>query len=359
MPATRVAIIAPEGLAGRGGIGRVMTYLVRYLDQHTSNVDIRVYASRLSERAPLSHLSVAPALLWMAIGLLVHQIDVVHINIAPRGSTWRKMLYLRVAKMLGKKVVLHLHGSGYDEFYAQQGARRQALIREFFRSADRVVVLSGFWRRFALDGLQLDATKVVEIPNGAPIAIKEPPKRRVGEATQIAFLGEVGSRKGIDVLINALAELGPDFAKWRLVVGGNGEVAAAAERIAACGLADRVEMLGWVSEDQVDQILRASDIFVLPSRAENQPVSILEAMARAIPVVSTTVGAIPEQVVHGETGLLVPAGDSKALAAALKTLIEDPDLRSRMGAAGHARFMAQFSAAACGDNFAKLYRDMA
>jgi glycosyltransferase involved in cell wall biosynthesis len=96
-----------------------------------------------------------------------------------------------------------------------------------------------------------------------------------------------------------------------------------------------VELLG--ERDDVAELLASSDVFVLSSRAEGLPISILEAMAAGLPVVATRVGGIPELVVDGETGFLVPAGDAPARADALRRLVEDPALRERLGAAGRRR----------------------
>jgi glycosyltransferase involved in cell wall biosynthesis len=98
---------------------------------------------------------------------------------------------------------------------------------------------------------------------------------------------------------------------------------------------------------------------VLPSRAENQPVAILEAMARGVPVIATAIGAIPEQVVDGETGLLVPPGDAGRLQAALERLLNAPDQRAAMGAAARWRYEEHFSIAQCANAFGRLYRSLA
>lgn len=350
----RVAIVLSDGLSVRGGIGRVMTYLKREIDAGVPDITLSVQAARLTDKPVLKHVTVPFALATFAFRIITRRIDIAHINVAPRGSTWRKRLFAKLAKSLGCRVLLHLHGSGYDEFYAAQNPAKQERIRAFFASADRVVALSPYWTRFLVSQMGIDPSKIVEIPNGVPSASAS---RNVSEgAPLIAFLGLVGQRKGTDVLIDALSLLTKRDVPFRAVLAGNGEVEEAKSQAAKLGVADRIDFPGWVGEAEADALLNRADIFVLPSRAENQPVSILEAMARALPVVATRVGAIPEQVSDGTSGILVDPGDAKQLADAIERLIVSPDLRANMGQAGQARFARDFSVAACAQRFAAVYR---
>jgi glycosyltransferase involved in cell wall biosynthesis len=351
---TRVAIVIPEGLSGRGGIVRMTAYLTRHIQAHIPDIETRVYRSRYSDRAVLKHLTAPLALAAFAVECVARRIDVAHINVASRGSTWRKLLYQAVAQALGLRTILHLHGSGYDEFYASLPARQQAAVRAFFARADAVVALGDHWKRFMLTELKLPPAKVVEIPNGVPAA--RPVERAPSATPAIAFLGEVGHRKGVDVLIEALARLKADGLAFTATIGGNGDLDAARAQAERVGVIDRITFPGWVDEAGVDAVLRGADLLVLPSRAENQPVAILEAMARGLPVVATRIGGIPQQVLDGETGLLVEPDDAEPLAQALKTLILSPERRAAYGKAGLARFEAHFSVAACAERFAELYR---
>ncbi len=94
-----------------------------------------------------------------------------------------------------------------------------------------------------------------------------------------------------------------------------------------------VDVPGWLNSAAADNLLRRTDILVLPSFAENLPMVILEAFAHGVPVVSTPVGAIAEVIDDGRNGLLVPAGDVAALAGALKKLLDNPELRRSLGQA--------------------------
>jgi len=105
-------------------------------------------------------------------------------------------------------------------------------------------------------------------------------------------------------------------------------------------LARRIRFLGY--RDDVPRLMRAADVFVLPSYREGMPRSIIEAMLSALPVVATDIRGAREEVVAGETGALVPVGDAPALAEALARLIADPALRARQGAAGRARALSLY-----------------
>jgi glycosyltransferase involved in cell wall biosynthesis len=125
------------------------------------------------------------------------------------------------------------------------------------------------------------------------------------------------------------------------VVGEGPDRDAVAQAIHDRGLADRVELTG--TREDVAQILARADVFVLSSRSEGMPMSALEAMAAGLPVVATAVGGVPELVVDGETGFLVPPGDAPALSRALDRILGDPDLRRRLGEAGRQRAGGMFA----------------
>ena len=123
--------------------------------------------------------------------------------------------------------------------------------------------------------------------------------------------------------------------------------------IRALEISDAVELAGYARD--VPDLLAAADVFVLSSRSEGAPFSILEAMAAGLPVVATDVGGVGELVADGETGLLVPAGDPARLAEALRSLLADAALRRRLGAAGLARARERFDLRALRDPHLDLY----
>jgi glycosyltransferase involved in cell wall biosynthesis len=148
-------------------------------------------------------------------------------------------------------------------------------------------------------------------------------------------------RKGLDVLLEALALLAADGLPATLWIAGDGpERATLAAHAARLGLDRHVQFLGQ-RQDGPD-LLAACDVFVMPSRREGLGVAALEAMAAGRPVVCSAVGGLTFSVVDGRTGLLVPPDDPRALAAAIARLLRDDALRHRLGAAGPGRIAEGF-----------------
>ena len=208
--------------------------------------------------------------------------------------------------------------------------------------------------------LRLTRARVIEaIGNGVDPARFGPPADPAGhrariraalgtaeDAVVIMVVGRLVAEKGYPELFEAMAGL--DAELW--VVGDRLEsdhastIDQSLSRIADDpALARRIRLLGYRRD--VADLLRAADIFTLPSHREGMPRSILEAMMCALPVVATDIRGSREEVVPGETGALVPVEDVSALAQALDRLIRDPALRAAQGAAGRSRALATFDEA--------------
>lgn len=166
-------------------------------------------------------------------------------------------------------------------------------------------------------------------------------RAEIGTATDrpvILMVGRLVAEKGYPELVTAMRTV--DAELWivgeRLASDHAGPVDAALDAIRVDPvLAARVKLLGY--RQDVPDLMRAADIFVLPSHREGMPRSIIEAMLSGLPVVATDIRGSREEVVDGETGLLVPVADAAALASALEHLACDPELRTRMGKAGLSR----------------------
>jgi glycosyltransferase involved in cell wall biosynthesis len=193
----------------------------------------------------------------------------------------------------------------------------------------------------------------VVIHNGVDPSAAIPRQRHDAGPPRIVTVGRLKAPKDPLTLVRALASLGA--APFEAVIVGDGpdrpSVEAELERL---GLGPVARLVG--ERDDVLELLGGADIFVLSSRSEGLPLSILEAMSAGLPVVASRVGGVPELVLDGETGLLVPPGEPSSLAAAIERLLVDPALRNRLGAAGRARVEEYFDLDRCRSAHVELYR---
>lgn len=215
--------------------------------------------------------------------------------------------------------------------------------------------IRALWRRSAgvvanSDGLKALVHRsapdqpVLVIPNGVDVARFRPAEKRTADATvRIGFVGRLVHQKGVDVLVKALALLEPELPLVVDIVGDGPNRPALQQLALSLGVADRIRFLGWKSAGELPELYRCMDVFVLPSRDEGMPNVVLEAMASGLAVVATRVAGNEELVRHGETGLLLPAEDHRALAEALRRTVVDPDARTAMGAAGRRLVEARYT----------------
>lgn len=163
------------------------------------------------------------------------------------------------------------------------------------------------------------------------------------EAPTVVFVGRLDSVKGVPLLIEAFARVREEHPRARLSIIGDGSERAACEaRVQALGMGEVTTFHGYKTSAEVADMLRRSDMLVLPSFAEGVPVVLMEAMASGIPVVASGVAGVAELVGNGISGFTVPPGDVETLAARISALIADPELRARMGQAGREKVEAEF-----------------
>lgn len=252
-------------------------------------------------------------------------IKIVHIHGASNRSFWRKRVFIFTAKLFHKKIIYHIHGG---EFGAFSLAHRKA-VQKVFDNVDLIIVLSKIWKDFFETNFRAPNIAIVNNITDYPICLHEKSKNAVG-----VFLGLLGKNKGIfDILLMIKEHYAELRGKFTLYVGGNGDVEKVRDLINSYGIDDIVKFEGWVDGDRKKAILSESNIYILPSYNEGLPISILEAMSYGLAVISSNVGSIPEVVHNNENGFIVNPGDRNALFNALSLLINNSELRIKMGEA--------------------------
>lgn len=257
---------------------------------------------------------------WM---LWHKEIKIVHVHGASDASFWRKRIFINLAKMFGKKVVFHCHGSEFQRFTSQH----QNAVRKTLNKCDCIIALSESWKDWFEKTIHHE--NVVVIKN-----VIAPPhvKKIKHDGFVMLFLGRLGKRKGIYDLMDVLVNHRTEFeGKIKFLFGGDGDVEQVKEIIKKNGLENIAEYQGWVNGEKKEHLLNMADAYILPSYNEGLPISVLEAMSYSLPIISTTVGGIPEVLTNGENGFIMEPGDKNSVYQAIHALMKNGKLREQMG----------------------------
>lgn len=257
---------------------------------------------------------------------IAREIDVAHLHVAERGSFVRKGILVKLLHGMNIPVVLHHHGAEFEPWYDGSSPRMKRWINSVLATADLNVVLSR--RLEPMITSRSPEALVTAIYNAVatfPENLYDPDRK------EVLFLGRLGERKGVYLLLEAIKNLDSELpADIRFNLCGDGEVEQVRERAEAMGIAHRIGHIGWTAGELKEQILSRTVANVLPSYNEGLPMTILETMARGIPNLSTRVASIPEVIEDGVTGLLIDPGSVEQLTAALRRMLTDRELRIRL-----------------------------
>jgi glycosyltransferase involved in cell wall biosynthesis len=211
---------------------------------------------------------------------------------------------------------------------------------EATRNVNRFLVGSAYMRQeLVINGIDTERVSVV---HPVPASLRIPGFHGLNASPEILFVGQVIRGKGVDLLLRALSRL---EGNWRARIVGEGNHLPACRDLAEeLGIAEQVAFTGWVDHDRLDEYYAAARLLVVPSRWP-EPFGMvgIEAMARGRPVVAFATGGIPDWLEDGLTGLLVPPGDVDGMAAAIRPLLDNPDLAHRMGLAAVQHVKERFS----------------
>jgi glycosyltransferase involved in cell wall biosynthesis len=322
-------------------------YLADALSIHTQK-----WAHSFAERGNDVHLiSFRPAAI---AGIQVHHVA------APLGKLGYLLGASKVRKLVRRIVpdILHAHHatsyglagalSGYHPYIIsswgsdviwspRQSSLFDRMLRYNFRRADAVTATSHMLAE-ATAVFCPPGTKIHVVPFGVDTNVFAPsPKTHQDKSPIIGTVKTLRPRYGIRELILAFQRIADAFPTARLIIVGGGEQYAELQTLLVnLSLENRITLTGQVDHKDVPEYLRSFDVFVVPSLTERESfgVAAVEASASGLPVIASRMGGLPEVVLDGKTGLLVPPGDVDALAFAISRLLADPALRAQMGQAG-------------------------
>ncbi|MEP7311069.1 MAG: glycosyltransferase family 4 protein [Pseudomonadota bacterium] len=259
-------------------------------------------------------------------------------------SFWEKSLWLLLARLHGVPMAVMMVDGNFPDFYGRLPLPLRSIARRALQGFEAVIVQTASWRTY-YQAIAPSARFIV-LSNGVDMAEFPPRTRARRQVPVILFVGWLIPAKGVLDLIEAAGLLHGEGLPFSLQLLGpeHGFASELRQRIRAAGLTDVVRMRQQVeSRPELLQAYYEADIFALPSWAEGLPNALMEAMASGLPVVATQVGGIPDVVEDEISGKLVPAKNPALLAAALRALLEDAELRARMGANASLRISTSFT----------------
>jgi len=276
--------------------------------------------------------------------------EVVHVHTSDSFSFIRASAYVVLTQMvLRRPVVLHIHGSRFDDFI-RTDSRALAWYQSFiFKLPCKVIVLSRYWEDILSERTSEDSIEV--LPNAIDSNVYDPDPHI--STPHIVFVSNLIERKGVSELVEAIEHIeAHEQPEFEMTVAGKGPLS---EQVSA--LADEHENVtyhGYVSEEAKRSILEEGSIYVLPSHAEGLPIAILEGMAAGNAIISTDVGSIPE-VIGEENGRTVPPGDVTELHRAITYLVDNPDMVEEMAFRNFGVIEDAYSWSAIADRLEVIY----
>lgn len=316
--------------------------LLDLLDQ--AEISYRVIPHLVHPISPLSDLS---AIRELHGALKAFQPDLVTAH-----STKAGLLARLAARRLDVPSVFTAHGWAFT-------ADTSPLTKRLYRAAEwlvapltrRIICVSEYDRQLALAGSVGTTGQLRTVHNGVP----DTPFRASPEAqpARLVMVGRMAAQKDHELLFHALK----DLPAVHLDLVGDGPKEETLRSLArTLGISERVHFLG--STNQVAQMIARAQLFVLTTHYEGLPLSILEAMQTGLPVIATDVGGVKEAVIDGETGYVVPRGNLALLRERLSALVDDPERRRSMGAAGRRRYVEHFTLPAMVEKTLAVYREI-
>ena len=318
----KVCMIVPNRMV-KGGIAAVVDgyyqsdleqkYQIKYVESYMDGNKIQKLLKAISGY-----------LIFLKV-LIFEKPDIVHIHSSFGPSFYRKMPFIYMASWANKKIINHIHGADFNNFYTNATEKKKRQIAKVYARCDKLIALSEEWKeRLAKIVPQ---QKIVVIENYSILRediLEERCHRKSNH--KVLFLGEIGKRKGcfdIPEVIKKVVEKIPDVTFILAGAGKSSDEEQIRNLLKEAGVLNHVIFPGWVRGKKKEKLLREADVFFLPSYNEGMPMSVLDAMGYGLPVVSTNVGGIPKLVKNGENGICCDPGDIEKMQEGISTLLEE------------------------------------
>lgn len=273
--------------------------------------------------------------------------DIVHFHSTPGNCLLIQFPILLYSKLCFKKVIVHIHVGNQICHY-----RTSKLFYLFLRLADRVVVLAKVFEA-SIHNMGISPHKVSTIYNPAPAIIHSSNKSKI-----LLYAAFMDKNKGYDTVIRAFARIASDFPAWRLIMAGTGETDQARELVKQLGAEKQIEIKEWVEKKEKHDLFMKASVYCMASEKEGFPMSVLEAWAYGLALVSTTAGGLVDVLENNKNALVFSYNDSVGLSRQLWRIFQDESLRLRLSEESWNMAQNVFSSDATEDSLLKLYGEI-
>lgn len=275
--------------------------------------------------------------------------DIIHIHTSEAPSAARKCIFFFIARLWRKKIIIHFHiPHGIKDRY-------KPIYNYLFSNADRIVLLSQYWRDMVIKDYQIPKDRAIVIYNPCTATISS---QSYIKKNYILYAGTLNSRKGYADMIEAFALIAAKYPEWKIVFAGNGEIEKGRSLAKQYLIEQQTIFLGWVNGDQKDKVFKESKIFCLPSYGEGFPMAVLDAWSYGLPVITTPVGGIPDIAKDRINMLLFTPGDVKTLANHMEELINNASLYKTIEGESKKFALTTFNIETINQNIDLLYKSI-
>ncbi|MBB6612124.1 glycosyltransferase [Pontibacter sp. Tf4] len=289
--------------------------------------------------------------------LINRNYDLCYMSFTAKGAGFYKDLFVvAILKLFRKNIIYHFHNKGIAK--SSKSRLNNLLYRIAFRNTRTILLSPHLYNDVAG---YVDKKDVYFCANGIPETESEKnPTRTIMQPCKLLFLSNMMEEKGVLVLLEAcklLKDKGLDFECHFVGAWSDISEEMFTATVQEYNIQENIFAYGKKLNGDKKAFLQQADIFILPTNNDCFPLVLLEAMEYGLPVISTPEGGIPDIVVNGENGFLVPQRDVKALVDKLSILMQEPDLRTKMGAAGRKRYEEFFTLGKFEQNMAEILED--
>lgn len=366
----KIALITEWFNTYEGGVAGHVKNLAAILKKN--KIDVSVVTNKMKEKNdlkvqiyeiegvkdPVFKLNLSPKITKKMRGILEKNFDVVHCHHA---FARLPLTGIHVANRINIPSVLTTHTVSLfpdSEYLWRPLSYGYPRYRLQISKVKKIIAVSESAKTFI--EYFADENKIRVIPNGVDVNRFSPENKTENrnEKSIILYMGRLVPKKGIHILIRAMKNVLKKYPDALLLIGGKGKMKTFLNSYAnTLGLKDNVRFLGYVPDNMLPSLYASSDVFVLPSiTAESFGITLLEAMATGTPVIGSSVGGIPEVI--GDCGLIIEPGNPKKLSDAVITLLDDENLREKLGRKGRKMVEEKYSWDIVGKNIINVYKEV-